>query len=371
VNKIRPPVIVTTVVKDEGWMMPAFLENASSYSDHIIVFDESTGLDDTRSYYKRYPKVIPFFNDGEPIRYDIKRNFTFNKARELFPGPKLIVPLDGDEILSANLKDSDEWDQVLSSQPGTLIHLQWVNLWHEHTRYKVDCPGQYGNYNRTLWMDDDTSQIPDVGEKGFHMVYTPLTAQKEIWLKDIVCLHYQFCNWNRMESKHRYYRAHEKAHIRKLSDLAIWRIYGHFQSTEAPINESERKWFADINDYSIEEKAKSSFQITYYDLLVLDYIREFGVELFEYQDIWRAPWPEIVRVAKNLKKIPEDFEFRFPSKKIQKKLWELYLRETIDLDLIRNVERKVFRKGFNYNPRPLSKVLWEKFEKLKALKSPL
>ena len=128
---------------------------------------------------------------------------------------------DADEIISGNLFDSPEWKTVLNAEPGTLIHLQWVILWKNYLYYWRQHKNYYGNYNRNIWVDDGVAEIPSSGDPNMHIPYTPQAAKKHIYLNDIVCLHFVACNWERMESKHRYYRAHEKFNINKLSNLAI------------------------------------------------------------------------------------------------------------------------------------------------------
>src|ERR1039457_2501134 len=91
-------IIVTTLVKDEAWMLDRFLATCSAFADHIIVSDESTGLDNSLDIYKKYSKVILFHNSGTPVRGDIRRKFVFDEARKIPCDKRIIIAIDSDEI---------------------------------------------------------------------------------------------------------------------------------------------------------------------------------------------------------------------------------------------------------------------------------
>lgn len=344
----RTKIIVVTCVKDEAWMLERFLATCSQFADKIIVSDESTGLDNSLEIYKKYPKVIVHHNSGSPVRGDIRRQFVFSEARKISCDKRLIIAIDSDEIISANILESPEWDTVLNAEPGTLIHLQWVTLWKNYEHYRADSQYLYGNYNRQIWVDDGTSEIPVVGYQEMHMAYNPLQARKNIYLNDIVCLHYQCCNWERMESKHRYYRAHEKSNIRKLSDLAIYRIYGHMMSQKIEFHNSPSKWFDGWMKMGIDMTSYEDMKFTHFDLSVMEMMNKYGSDLFALQDIWRVDWNNLVNHAKLAGRLPENFVFIQPRRRILIRLYSFYMRMTIDKKIIRYIERKLFQKNFNY-----------------------
>lgn len=341
-------IIVVTIVKDEAWMLERFLATCSEFADHIIVSDESTALDDSLNIYPKYPKVILHHNSGSPVRADLRRQFVFQEARKISCDKRIIIAIDSDEILSANIFDSNEWKTVLDSEPGTLIYLQWVTLWKNFKYYRVENPNFYGTYNRQIWIDDGISEIPNVGFQEMHMAYNPLRAKKYLYLNEIVCLHYQCCNWQRMEAKHRYYRAHEKANIRKLSDLAIYRIYGHMASNDMEIKYSPTEWFDGWTKKGIDMTSVSKESFTHFDLSVIEMLQKYKPDFFALQDIWRVDWSDLIAHAQKLGKVPSDYIFKKPKKDIFSRLFHLYMRMTIDVKLIRYFERKLFSKDFSY-----------------------
>jgi len=341
-------VIVVTLVKDEAWMLDRFLATCSQFADHIIVSDESSGLDNSLEIYKKYPKVILHHNAGTPVRGDIRRNFVFEEARKIPCNKRIIIAIDSDEILSANLLESPEWQTVLNAEPGTLIHLQWVTLWKNYSYYRIEAKHTYGHYNRQIWVDDGISGIPTIGHQEMHMAYNPLQAKKHIYLHDIVCLHYQFCNWNRMEAKHRYYRAHEKADIRKLSDLAIYRIYGYMSSKKVKHQNCLTKWYDGWTQKGIDMSSVGDTELTHFDLSVLELFKKHGTDYFSRQNLWKADWERLCQLAKEQGVLSDDFDFTRPRKSVFFKMYHSYMKATIDIKLIRSLEKKLFPGGFSY-----------------------
>jgi len=340
-------IIVITCIKDEAWMLERFLETCSQFADHIIVSDESTSLDNSLEIYARYPKVILHHNSGNPERGYIRRQFVFEEARKISCDKRIIIAIDSDEILSANILESPEWLTVMNSEPGTLIYLQWVTLWKSYEFYRADSEHFYGNYNRQIWVDDGVSDIPTNGRE-MHLAYNPMHAKKYIYLNDIVCLHYQCCNWQRMESKHRFYRVHEKANIKKLSDLAIYRVYGHLSSKNIVCRKSPKKWFEGWTKRGIDMTSCRVENITHFDISVMELLKKYGANYFSLQDIWQVDWDKLLIYAKEAGRLPQDYFFISPRNKFISRIFHFYMRMTIDIRFLRYVERKLFRKDFSY-----------------------
>lgn len=341
-------IIITTLVKDEAWMLDRFLATCSVFADHIIVSDESTGLDNSLKIYKRYPKVILFHNAEVPVRGDIRRRFVFEEARKIPCDKRIIIAIDSDEILSANLLHSPEWQTVLAAEPGTLFHLQWVSLWKNCNYYRVEAKYQFGGYNRQIWVDDGVSDIPVIGYQEMHMAYNPLQAHTHVYLNEIVCLHYQYCNWERMESKHRYYRAHEKADIGKLSDITIYRIYGHAHSRKIEVKPSLSCWFDGWTAMGIDMTSTVRDELTHFDISVLKLFGSHGVGYFLYQDLWKVDWEYLAGRAKELGFLSADFEYTRPLKTIRSRLFHAYMKTALDVKFLKSVEKRFFPTGRVY-----------------------
>lgn len=341
-------IIVITLVKDEAWMLDRFLATCSVFADHIIVSDESTGIDNSLEIYNKYPKVMLHHNSGTPVRGDFRRKFVFDEARKIPCDKRIIIAIDSDEILSANLLHSPEWQTVLAAEPGTLFHLQWVSLWKNCNYYRVEAKYQFGGYNRQIWIDDGVSEIPAIGYQEMHMAYNPLHARTHVYLNEIVCLHYQYCNWERMESKHRYYRAHEKADIGKLSDIAIYRIYGHAHSRKIEVKPSLSCWFDGWISKGIDMTSTARDELTHFDISVLRLFESHGADFFLNQDLWKVDWEYLANRAKEAGLLATDFSNVHPKKTIHSKLFHAYMKIALDVKILKSIEKRIFPHGLKY-----------------------
>jgi hypothetical protein len=199
-------------------------------------------------------------------------------------------------------------------------------------------------------VDDGVSEIPVTGSgyQEMHMAYNPMQAKRHIYLNDIVCLHYQACNWRRVESRHRFYVAHEKSNIGKLSDLAIYRNYGHLTHRKVKCGNSPSKWFDAWTKIGIDMTSAEDMDLTHFDLSVMVMLQKHGSDFFTFQDIWRVDWNKLVTQAKKESKIPQDLVLNIPKLRFFCRLYRIYMRLTIDIKFIRFIERKLFKKGFLY-----------------------
>ena len=60
----RPTIIVITPVRNEAWVLRAFLEATSLWADYIIIADQMS-TDGSREIAKKYPKVVLIDNDNK------------------------------------------------------------------------------------------------------------------------------------------------------------------------------------------------------------------------------------------------------------------------------------------------------------------
>lgn len=151
-----------------------------------------------------------------------------------------------------------------------------------------------------------------------------------------------------MEAKHRYYRAHEKADIKKLSDLGIARMYGYMRSRQTQTAPTLERWFSGWQNLGIDMSSTTVEEFLHYDLSVLELIDKHGADTFAFQDIWTADWDKIISWAKTRGYLPEDYQFKRPKRSLLHRIFGLYVRKTIDSSFVRKLEMRIFKKGFWY-----------------------
>ena len=218
-----PPLIIClTPVKNEAWILDRFLQCASLWADHIIIADQMS-TDGSREIALKYPKVILVDNPniGEFNEYKM-RNILFEQGR-LIEGEKIFVVLDADEVLSGNFLQSEEWDTVKKANKGDYFSLDLINI-----RLDLKCHWQASQLKR-IYADDNTKYNADI----IHTAHIPI-PQNGVHkiLDEIKILHYQFTDWARMQSKHRWYQCFEMINRPHLHPISIFRIYHHMYAID-------------------------------------------------------------------------------------------------------------------------------------------
>src|SRR6478735_6483087 len=115
----RPTIIVLVPVKNEAWVLKTFLECTSLWADHIIVADQSSE-DASREIATAFPKVTLIDNPQREYSEVGRQRLLLQAARRV-PGPRLLVAIDADEMISANILDSPEWKVALDQPAGTIL----------------------------------------------------------------------------------------------------------------------------------------------------------------------------------------------------------------------------------------------------------
>ena len=290
----RPTIVCVTPVKDEAWILERFLKCASTWADRIVVADQQS-TDGSRAIAQRFKKVKLIEN--KIPRYDEagRQTLLLEAARKvpLVAGRKrrLIVALDADELLTANYRESSEWGTILRAAPGTVIAFNWVNVQADFRGGwipEIDLPLGY--------MDDGAAH----GGSAIHNWRVPTPdGSPRIVCHDIKVLHYQYTDWQRMKSKHRWYQCWEVLNRPGKSAIEIFRMYHHMYAV--PITQRimlHDDWFRGYQKLDIDVTSVTKFATYYWDVQVAEWIAEHGAEKFAKLDIWQLDYEETWRKAK-------------------------------------------------------------------------
>jgi len=287
-------IVCVTPVKNEEWILDRFLSCTSLWADHIIIADQNSN-DNTPEICKKYQKVIYFQNLIENYDEEARQKLLLNKAREI-PGPKLIFALDADEFITSNSLQTNEWNELKNLSPGTSLHLKWINVYPGFKKYWSP------NFNLPFaFIDDGTVHS---GNK-IHSARIPINEKLLKYSNDIKVLHFQYTDWERMKSKHRWYLCYEKINI-KNKPIGNYRIYSHMYR----IKKSDKKMFnPDWIDYyennGINMKTVNVDQTYWWDKEVLNYLDKHGNEYFKNEKIWGIDW---VATGKKINRISESYK---------------------------------------------------------------
>ncbi len=272
-------IICITPVKNEAWILKNFIECAQTWADFIIIGDNNSSDGSTNFLYQL--DNVEVIDLGSCYDENNSRKKLIEAARKI-PGKRLIVSIDADEMLSADCKDSSEWEVMLNAPLGTGFVFDWVALLPglRHCLIESEMPAAF--------IDDDTEYS---GIK-IHSPRIPDASGKQIKLEHVKLLHYIYIDPYRMFSKHRLYKCLELIE----NQNRPWQTCIKYQDTQIkgygkPALPIQEKWLDGFNwliKYRASEKVTEDCY--WYDVEVLNYFDKYGTKKFSKLNIWDVDW---------------------------------------------------------------------------------
>jgi glycosyltransferase involved in cell wall biosynthesis len=277
-----PTVICLTPVKNEAWILRRFLQCASMWADHIIIADQGSD-DGSRDIARSFPKVQLVDNDSVGLDENYRGRLLLDAARKI-PGPRLLISLDADEILTANFATSQEWNTVRQAAPGTVIRFRWPIINSDFRTYWSSPAHQ------TLGLMDDGR--PFTGKK-IHGFRLPVAgANPSIILNDVCVMHYVGTDATRWDHKHRWYHCWERLNRPERRPIENYRFY--HRREVVPASEIKMiprdEWFSGYEKQGIDMTSvirEPHFPI---DAEVLGWFQRYGTSHFRKEAIWDVDW---------------------------------------------------------------------------------
>jgi glycosyltransferase involved in cell wall biosynthesis len=278
----KPQVFCLTPVKDEAWILERFLKCASIWADRIIIADQGS-TDGSREIAQKSPKVTVIDNPSQGWSEPIRQQMLLGEARRT-PGPKILLSLDADEFLTANLLTSPEWDSILSAAPGTVIGLQWPEI-------EVNFSDLSYFYYPTIlpvgFVDDGSEHKPQLihGRRVPMSAHCPMLALTEIKL-----MHYCLVDIDRFKSRIRWYQCFEHLALKK-KPIELYRYYHKVRCVPPQaIGKVPREWIEGYEERGIDMSSVNRERRYRWDREVLEYFKEHGTAKFRRLAIWDADW---------------------------------------------------------------------------------
>lgn len=270
-------LIVLTPVKNEAWILPTFLRATSLWADCIIVSDQGS-TDRSREIAESFEKVrvidnsvLKDFNEFE------MRNPLLQEARKI-DGEKILFWLDADEFLTPDF-ESEEWKKMLDLPLGSHFDLFLGNILPKFRKYGVvDYPTPVG------FVDDGREPCKTTIVHGSRTCVEKRNTDVYYVAQQMRLMHLQFVDWERMESKHRWYQCFERINYPDKSVIDIYRRY-HWMYDDALFSQ-------DVNPHWLEGYKQHGVDITdvayehdyWWDDKVRKYVEQFGAEYFKRID---------------------------------------------------------------------------------------
>lgn len=281
---MSPKIICLTPVKNEEWILRNFLRATSLWADKIVVVFQKSD-DNSEKICKEFSKVVFVRNDSDKYDEFARQNILINESRKIFPDDKhILIALDADEFLTMPPSFELEIKKIVKLKVGTNIIFNWNNV---------------KSFGKEYW--EGGSKMPfgfvDDGRvhqgKIIHSNRVPINSNIKCFeCKEIQVLHYQYANWDRMRSKHRWYQAWEAVNHPERSYIDIFRQYNHMYGVNTNnIKTIPEEWFhvysknhIDINEFAIKET------VYWWDKEVIGLIKKYSKRKFSKIYIWDFDW---------------------------------------------------------------------------------
>jgi glycosyltransferase involved in cell wall biosynthesis len=290
-------LIATIPVRNEEWILERNLQTLSHFCDVIIVADQQS-TDMTTEVCRGYDRVVIIHNTSPLLNAELSgsRQLMLNAARD-YDGMNIILAVDADEIVTATVLDSVAWQNALDAlQPGRSLLLQWIILWRDPGRYRNDASVWSNNWKQFVFRDDrqtDFSSFPEQGPR----IPSPF-AEKALRLDEVKVLHYQFVSWQRMLSKQRHYRVLERIVYPDKSTVEINGLYVITRDERNMVLEDvPAEWVTPWQERGIDLEHFAEAPLYWYDVEVLRFFRQYGVQCFAALDIWDVDWEQKRQLA--------------------------------------------------------------------------
>ena len=202
----RPTIVVVTPVRNEAWVLDAFLTCTSSWADYIILADQHSN-DGTREIAGKYEKVILIDNPTKEWYENICRTRLLEEAAKI-PGEKIIFGLDADEFLSEGFERTESWNQIMNSHGNEVFCLKWLNLFDDFStvQYDKDYYEWVGHFN------DDVDIVEEYKIREKHAVHCTRIPCLEtsrcqyVFVDDFRVVHLAKLNHERIRQKFDFYQ---------------------------------------------------------------------------------------------------------------------------------------------------------------------
>ena len=295
----RPISIVMTPVRNEAWVLRAFLEATSLWADHIIIADQMS-TDGSREIAKEYPKVTLVDNDRQEMHQAATRRLLFEEAKKI-EGDKILFALDADEFLAGDFVNSDDWKKIINSKANDVFWWRWMNLCGDDcSQYTL---GQYFYWavhvSESLWE----GEFPDNYIHEWRLPWPPQTTEKNRYeLEGLFSLHFAKVNQNRQRNKERFYQVSTVAREPKKSRVTLFRHYHESEDQSCSMLPMDAYKFYEDRGLVLWNNTDTKDEGGYYTSEVLRIFKEVGIRRFAMLDIWDEDW-----MKRNNLKDPRNF----------------------------------------------------------------
>lgn len=287
----KPTIVVITPVRNEAWVLDAFLTCTSSWADYIILADQHSD-DGTREIAAKYEKVILIDNPTQEWYEYICRTRLLEEAARI-PGDKIIFGLDADEFLSEGFEKTESWRRIVNSAHNEIFCFNWLNLYDDFSTAEFTSM----HFEWAAHFDDTVDFVEEYKKREMHAVhctripclepsrcqYTPVD---DFWV-----VHLAKLNHERVRQKFDFYQVTwVDKNKEKANPISMYRGYSKYYPDSLSYLDIPVKLccMGSETDYSYLVKT-SDYGRHYVDEMVQVFSRE-GTDKFLKLCIWDNPY---------------------------------------------------------------------------------
>lgn len=284
----KPLIVVLTPVRNEAWVLHAFLEATSLWADHIIVADQMS-TDGSREIAKEYPKVILVDNNREGMHMAATRRLLFEAARKI-EGEKILFTLDADEFLSGDFVHTADWEKIMESKPDDSFCWRWMNLKkNDATKYSTFQPYYWCVHeSEALW----DGEFPDNFIHEWRLPWSPKADESHKFiLTDFCSIHLARVNQLRQRNKERFYQVSTIGQNPKKSRISLYRQYHTEEKLEYMDVPMDAYRFYEEHGLDLWKCIDWNDE-GWFTSEIMCYFQRDGMKRYALLDIWDEDWME-------------------------------------------------------------------------------
>ena len=307
-----PKLVVITPVRNEAWVLRAYLAATSLWADVIIIADQMS-TDGSRDIYREFGdeairrkaqgehccELIVIDNDRKEMHMAATRRLLFETAKKCIaesgrPNEDFILfALDADEFLTGDFMETESWQHILNSQPNDVFCFRWKNIMPDKKRYfyGVHMPWVI-HASSNLW----DGMFPDNVIHEWRLPWPPDTKKEQEYNVDDICfLHFCEVPVKRVFNKHLFYQISTVAKVKNVNILKHWRQYHSISYNPTEYYELQQDDFSlyEKNNVRLFELVNNQEEGKHLVEEARAYIDRFGSKKFGILDIWT---PEVCQL---------------------------------------------------------------------------
>ena len=287
----RPAIVVVTPVRNEAWVLDAFLTCTSSWADYIILADQHSD-DGTREIAQKYEKVILIDNPTQEWYENICRTRLLEEAAKI-PGDKIVFGLDADEFLSEGFERTDSWHRIINSHGNEIFCFRWLNLFDNFST--VEYNDVY--YDWLAHFDDSVDIVDEYKQRERHTIHCAripcleTSRCKYVFVDDFRVVHLAKLNHERNRQKLDFYQVTciDKNKV-KVNPISMFRDYHLYYPSNITVLDEPVKLCCKGSSKDYSHMVKISDYGRHYVEEMVEVLKSEGTDKFLKLGIWDNPY---------------------------------------------------------------------------------